>query len=80
MKEYFKWVIKDKKHNYKLILALIGIVISIIVTPILITSYNEGAALSMVILAFIAIYGFTVGMLLEPYTIYKRLKRIKKLK
>lgn len=73
MKNYFKWVIKQKTHNFKLILCLLGIIASCFATP---TLLNSDAPLAIIIMSFVAIYGFTVGIFLEPYLIYRKLKRM----
>lgn len=73
MKDYFKWVIKHKSHNFKLILCLLGIIASAFATP---TLLNSDAPIAIIIMSFIAIYGFTVGIFLEPYFIYRKLKKM----
>ena len=71
--QYFTWLWRNKKTE--ILLTFVGIVSCILTTPIILDPMNENPIIVM-ILAFIAIYGFTVGMALQPYTIYKKLVNI----
>ena len=69
---YFKFLMS--KHKSSAILSIIGIIACIYVTPILLEA-SYYTPLIIVILGFIAIYGFTIGMILNPWTIYRKLKK-----
>ena len=69
---YLKFLLS--KHKSSAILAIVGIVACIFVTPVLIEAASY-SPLIVIIGGFIAIYGFTIGMILNPLTIYIRLKK-----
>jgi uncharacterized membrane protein len=71
---YLKWLWKNKKTE--ITLTLVGIIACIFGTPVMIDSYLDGAAIIPVIGGFIAIYGFTIGMMLQPMLIYKKLRKL----
>ena len=73
---YIKWAWSDKKHRLTLLGGLVGIVACGFATPALIDGYKGGAALVAIICGFIAIYGFTIGMFAQPYSIYRKLRRL----
>jgi len=74
MNNYLEWLITEHKFgNIKLALFLIGVVQCIYFTKPLYEEYLYGMPLSILILGYIAMYGFTIGIALQPYTIYRRL-------
>jgi len=74
MNNYLEWLTLDHKFgNFKIALFLIGIVQCIYFTKPLYEEYLYGMPLIVLILSYIAMYGFTVGILLQPYFIYRRL-------
>jgi hypothetical protein len=70
---YFKWLWQEKKS--KIALTIVGIIASIYVTPIVIAPENENP-IAIIILALIAVYGFTIGITLQPYSIYRNLVKV----
>lgn len=71
--KYFTWLWKNKKTE--ILLTCIGVVACIYATPVIVDPMNDVPVLVM-IGAFIAVYGFTIGMALQPYTIYKKLVKM----
>ena len=82
MKEYIKWVFTDHYFNnkqgiLKFVGTLLGIFLAIAVPGPVIQEYNEGwIPIWPVIGAFVSTYGFLIGIILQPYSIYRRLKRM----
>jgi hypothetical protein len=71
---YLKWLFTEHKTGkLKVLLTIVGIIQSIYITPLLIEEYNYGMPLYPAIMGFVASYGFTIGITLQPYSIYKRL-------
>jgi len=71
---YFKWLLTEhKRGKLKILLTIIGIIQSIYITPLLIEEYNHGMPLLPLIMGLIASYGFTIGIILQPFSIYKTL-------
>jgi len=59
-----------------ILLTIVGIIQSCYITPVIIEEYNYGMPLLPAIMGIIASYGFTVGITLQPFLIYKRLVRL----
>ena len=68
---YYKWAFKNKK--VELFLTLVGIAGCIFATPAIL---QPEVPFMVKVGALIAIYGFTIGMALQPYTIYRDLKKM----
>jgi hypothetical protein len=76
MKNYFKWLLTEHKQGkFKLLLFIYGIYQCINLTDDLYYEYLDGMPLLPLIVGYIALYGFTIGMALQPYFIYKDLKK-----
>lgn len=74
MKNYLKWLLLDHKFGkLKFMLFLIGVAQCVFLTDKLYLEYLYGMPLMVLILSYIALYGFTISMALQPYTIYRRL-------
>ena len=79
---YFQWLFedhyfKDKRGMLKFVGTLYGIVQAIYATPLVYDEWYYGyMPIWPLIGAYIAIYGFLIGITLQPYGIYKRLKRM----
>ena len=79
-KNYLHWVFTDHyfkngKGVCKFIGMLYGIFQVIYVPPLILEEYYEGwIPLLPVVLTYIVIWGFLIGITLQPYGIYKRLK------
>jgi hypothetical protein len=79
---YLQWLFgdhyfKNKQGVIKFLATLLGIFMSIAVPgPVLEEYWGGWIPIWPVIGAFISTYGFLIGILLQPYLIYKRLKRI----
>ena len=82
MKEYIKWVFTNHYFNnkqgiLKFVGTLYGIVQAIYATPIVWDEWYFGhMPLLPLVGAYLAIYGFLIGITLQPVGIYKRLKRM----
>tara|TARA_B100001564_G_C20255091_1_gene496676 strand:+ start:84 stop:383 length:300 start_codon:yes stop_codon:yes gene_type:complete len=81
-KNYLHWVFTDHYFNngrgiFKLIGAFYGIFQIIYATPLIMEEYYGGwIPLFPVILANLTMWGFLIGIILQPYGIYKKLKRM----
>ena len=81
-KNYLHWVFTDHYFNngrgiFKLIGALYGIFQIIYATPLIMEEYYGGwIPLFPVILANLTMWGFLIGIILQPYGIYRKLKRM----
>ena len=81
-KNYISWVFtdhyfKNKQGILKFIGTIFGFVMAVYVPGPVIQEYMEGwIPIWPVIGTFIATYGFLIGIILQPYSIYKRLKRM----
>ena len=81
-KNYLQWVFtehyfKSTRGIGKFIATLYGIFQVIYVPPLVMEEYYGGwIPLFPVILIYITIWGFLLGITLQPYGIYKRLKRL----
>ena len=79
---YFQWVFTDHYFKSKQgVLKLIATIFSFIMAfympgPILEEYWSGWMPIWPVIGAFIAVYGSLIGILLQPYLIYRRLKRL----
>ncbi len=73
---YLKWLFSEhKRGKIKVFLFLLGVADCIYFTKDLYLEYvYYEMPLIILILAYIAMYGFTIGIMYQPYTIYKRLK------
>jgi len=76
---YLKWLFSEhKRGKIKILLTLLGILQIIWATPLILEEYNSGyLPLLPVILIHIVMYGFIIGMILQPYLIYVRLINLK---
>jgi len=81
-KNYLHWVFTDHyfkngKGVGKFIGMLYGIFQVIYIPPLILEEYYGGwIPLLPVVLTYIATCGFLIGITLQPYGIYKRLKRL----
>ena len=81
-KNYLHWVFTDHYFNngrgiFKLIEAIYGIFQIIYATPLIMEEYYGGwIPLFPVILVNLTMWGFLIGIILQPYGIYKKLKRM----
>jgi|AntRauTorckE6833_2_1112554.scaffolds.fasta_scaffold09022_4 Na+/H+ antiporter NhaB len=72
--EFIKWALGHKKHWYKLVILFpIGLIGCIFLLP---EAYSSDSALVAKIMITVALVGFTSAIVYQPYTIYKRLKRM----
>lgn len=82
-KNYVHWLFTDHYFNnkqgvLKFFGTLMGIAMGIYMPGPVIEEWNTGfVPIWPVIGIFIATYGFLIGMLLQPYSIYLRLKKMK---
>ncbi len=80
MKKYVKWLFTDHYFNngqgvLKFISTLFGFFMAFYMPGPVLAEYNGGwIPILPVIGVFFAVYGFLIGLLLQPYGIYKRLK------
>lgn len=80
---YLKWVFTDHYFNnkqgvLKFLGTLMGIVMGIYMPGPVLEEWNSGfVPIWPVIGIFIATYGFLIGIILQPYSIYRRLTRLK---
>jgi len=80
MKNYIKWLFTDHYFNNKQgVIKFIGTIYGFIMafyvpSPVLDEYYGGWIPIWPVIGIFIAVYGFLIGILIQPYGIYKRLK------
>ena len=80
---YLKWVFTDHYFNnkqgvLKFFGTLMGIGMCIYMPGPVLEEYNGGwIPIWPVIGSFIATYGFLIGIILQPYSIYRRLTRLK---
>lgn len=70
---YFSWLIKKQKSTA--LLAIIGIIACFFATPEIFSAENDVPVVIM-IMAIVAVYGFTIGMILQPFLIYKNLREM----
>lgn len=81
-KNYIHWVFTDHYFNngrgvFKLIGTIYGIIQIIYATPLVMEEYYGGwIPLLPVVLVHLTMWGFLLGITLQPYGIYRRLKRI----
>ena len=81
-KNYLHWVFTDHYFNngrgiFKLIGTIYGIFQIIYATPLIMEEYYGGwIPLFPVILVNLTMWGFLIGIILQPYSIYRRLKRM----
>lgn len=76
MKNYLEWLLLDHKFGkLKFMLFLLGIAQCALLTDKLYLEYLYGMPLAVLILSYIALYGFTIAIALQPYTIYRRLNK-----
>ena len=79
---YLQWVFgdhyfKNGRGILKIIGTLLGIFMAVYVPGPVIKEYAEGwIPIWPVIGTFIAVYGFLAGIILQPYSIYRRLKQM----
>ncbi len=79
---YLQWVFgdhyfKNGRGFLKIIGTIYGIIQAIYATPIVYDEWYYGhMPIWPLIGAYIAIYGFLIGITLQPYSIYRKLKRI----
>lgn len=76
MKDYFKWLFTEHKYGkFKFLLFLFGITQCVLLTDDFYFEYMDGMPLLPLIFGYIALYGFTIAIALQPYFIYRGLKR-----
>ena len=76
MKDYFKWLFTEHKYGkFKFLLFLFGITQCVLLTDDFYFEYMDGMPLLPLIFGYIALYGFTIAIALQPYLIYRGLKR-----
>lgn len=76
MKNYFKWLLTEHKYGkIKLLLFIFGIYQCINLSDDFYYEYLNGMPLLPLIVGYIALYGFTIGIALQPYFIYKEIKQ-----
>ena len=81
-KNYLEWVFTDHyfkngKGILKFIATIYGILQVIYVPPIILEEYYAvWIPILPVILMYVAIWGFLIGITLQPYNIYRKLKRL----
>jgi hypothetical protein len=77
MKNYFKWLFTEHKYGrFKFLLLLIGITQCVSLTDdFYYEYYYYDMPLYPLIMGYVALYGFTIGIALQPYSIYKDLKK-----
>lgn len=77
MINYFKWLFEEHKYGkIKFFLFLIGVTQCFFLTDDLYREYYYyDMPLYPLIMGYIAMYGFTIGIALQPYLIYKDLKK-----
>ena len=73
MINYFKWLFEEHKYGkIKFFLFLIGVTQCILLTDdFYYEYYYYDMPLYPLIMGYIALYGFTIGIAYQPYTIYK---------
>lgn len=80
---YLQWVFgdhyfKNGRGILKIIGTLFGVFMAFYVPGPVLQEYNEGwIPIWPVIGTFIAVYGFLFGIILQPYSIYRKLKHMK---
>jgi hypothetical protein len=75
MKDYFRWLFTEHKYGkFKFLLLLFGVTQCVLLTDDFYLEYMDGMPLLPLIFGYIALYGFTIGIALQPYLIYKNLK------
>jgi len=77
MIDYFKWLFEEHKYGkIKFLLFLLGVTQCFFLTDNLYCEYYYyDMSLYPLIMGYIALYGFTIGIALQPYFIYKDLKK-----
>jgi len=77
MIDYFKWLFEEHKYGkIKFLLFLLGVTQCFFLTDNLYYEYYYyDMPLYPLIMGYIALYGFTIGIALQPYFIYKDLKK-----
>jgi len=72
---YFNWLKNHPRHLRKLLLTFIGIATSISLTHVVFDPAND-VPIIIAIISMISIFGFTIGITIQPYTIYMKLKKM----
>jgi hypothetical protein len=81
-KNYITWVFTDHyfkngQGKLKFVATIFGFIMPFHVIPPVVQEYMEGwIPLLPVIGTFIAVFGFLIGIILQPYGIYRNLKRM----
>tara|TARA_Y100000389_G_scaffold200746_1_gene241854 strand:+ start:1236 stop:1469 length:234 start_codon:yes stop_codon:yes gene_type:complete len=77
MINYFKWLFEEHKWGkIKFFLFLLGVTQCFLLTDDFYREYYYyDMSLYPLIMGYIALYGFTIGIALQPYFIYKDLKK-----
>lgn len=77
MKNYLDWLLTEHKYGkIKFILFLLGITQCFLLTEQFYIEYSQyDMPLLPLIGGYVALYGFTIGIALQPYFIYKELKK-----
>ena len=84
MKGYLKWFftehVKSGRGKMKLVGTIYGVVQAIYATPIIWDEWYYGhMPIWPLIGAYIAIYGFLIGIVYQPINIYNKLKKMNKI-
>jgi hypothetical protein len=77
MINYFKWLFEEHKYGkIKFLLFLFGVTQCFLLTDDFYYEYcYNDLPLYPLIMGYVALYGFTIGIAYQPYTIYKGLKK-----
>lgn len=71
--KYFKWLLTNRKKE--IALTLVGLICCVVLPPVLLNPDNNVPTI-VTIGSIITIFGFTAGMALLPYKIYRGMVRI----
>ncbi len=77
MINYFKWLFEEHQYGkIKFLLFLFGVTQCVLLTDDFYREYYYyDMPLYPLIMGYVALYGFTIGIAYQPYTIYKGLKK-----
>jgi len=74
---YFTWLLNDHKHGkIKIILPIVGLFIMFYFQESMKEELNHGLAPLAYYMYYLILIGFSVGMIYQPYNIYKKLERM----
>ena len=76
MKKYIKWFFNEHTKTYTdLTLMTIGLIASVFWSCMIPSFVADSVPIFVIILGSFSVYGFFIGNILQPYSIYKRLKK-----